>query len=298
MKFRTTTKQFREAFTLIELLVVIAIIAILAAILFPVFAQAREKARQASCQSNLKQIGLAFMQYVQDYDETYPPFTADACSATGAFFIQNMYVSLVNPYIKNGVEVTNFATGAGNLKGVWSCPSSKADIQDLRYGYAYNYFALGGSTRVSLCATDAAYGLGVPAAFAPFNGPRYGLPAPLGDIARPADTFMMMDGAQISRPPSAVKASAATPNYQQSGIWGSHQKGTGVTAPQPGSVPESIIRSYYTGKLTNVVYCDGHVKAIRTQKMSFQGIVMENGAWRGEATGAATPEGNPGWTRD
>ena len=65
-------KRSHLGFTLIELLVVIAIIAILAAILFPVFARARENARRASCMSNLKQIGLGLMQYTQDYDEKYP----------------------------------------------------------------------------------------------------------------------------------------------------------------------------------------------------------------------------------
>ncbi len=63
----------KKGFTLIELLVVIAIIAILAAILFPVFAQAREKARQANCLSNVKQLGTAMTLYIDDYDETYPP---------------------------------------------------------------------------------------------------------------------------------------------------------------------------------------------------------------------------------
>ena len=75
-KFRNIVKMFKkskEGFTLIELLVVIAIIAILAAILFPVFAQAREKARQASCLSNTKQLGTATQLYIDDYDEVFPP---------------------------------------------------------------------------------------------------------------------------------------------------------------------------------------------------------------------------------
>src|SRR5687767_5562099 len=71
-QMRHTFGNSTNAFTLIELLVVIAIIAILAAILFPVFAQAREKARQASCMSNIKQLGNAAMMYIQDYDEQMP----------------------------------------------------------------------------------------------------------------------------------------------------------------------------------------------------------------------------------
>jgi prepilin-type N-terminal cleavage/methylation domain-containing protein/prepilin-type processing-associated H-X9-DG protein len=76
-RFPMTGLRSRSAFTLIELLVVIAIIAILAAILFPVFAQARSKARQTACLSNTKQLGTAAMMYVQDYDETYPPSMYD-----------------------------------------------------------------------------------------------------------------------------------------------------------------------------------------------------------------------------
>lgn len=107
--------QRKHAFTLIELLVVIAIIAILAAILFPVFAQAREKARQASCSSNLKQIGLAFKMYIQDYDERMPssaPLPPNAVSNTcctygqqggaGQDFGFNGWVSnALIPYVKN-----------------------------------------------------------------------------------------------------------------------------------------------------------------------------------------------------
>src|SRR5436305_1156733 len=71
-------REFTRGFTLIELLVVIAVIAILAAILFPVFARARENARRSSCQSNEKQLSLAVLQYAQDYDERYPMVTMTA----------------------------------------------------------------------------------------------------------------------------------------------------------------------------------------------------------------------------
>lgn len=85
----------RKAFTLIELLVVVAIISILASILFPVFARARENARRASCMSNLKQIGLGVMMYVQDYDGTYPREQFSPSSGTV------YWTNVVQPYIKS-----------------------------------------------------------------------------------------------------------------------------------------------------------------------------------------------------
>src|SRR5579872_3739810 len=95
-------QRSRAAFTLIELLVVIAIIAILAAILFPVFAQAREKARAISCLSNAKQLGLAVMMYVQDYDETYPQAEYwDQTNFPTDFYLWSSQ-RCVGPYIKNG----------------------------------------------------------------------------------------------------------------------------------------------------------------------------------------------------
>lgn len=105
----------RRGFTLIELLVVIAIIAILAAILFPVFAKAREKARQASCLSNCKQLGTAFMMYVQDYDEKYNYWTTgDGDASPGA---QPWWV-VIQPYTKNGqIYVCPSVTATGPFVG-------------------------------------------------------------------------------------------------------------------------------------------------------------------------------------
>jgi len=106
----SSSRNLLSAFTLIELLVVIAIIAILAAILFPVFAKVREKARQTQCLNNEKQIGMAFLQYVQDYDETYP--------MASYFDFTHEWSALINPYVKNGT-----AGGSYNMiGGVFSCP--------------------------------------------------------------------------------------------------------------------------------------------------------------------------------
>ncbi len=93
----------RRGFTLIELLVVIAIIAILAAILFPVFARARENARKSSCQSNLKQQGLGLLQYLQDFDERFPPRMDDGgyYDVTARWNVQSYYKSLIMPYVKS-----------------------------------------------------------------------------------------------------------------------------------------------------------------------------------------------------
>ena len=113
----------RQGFTLIELLVVIAIIAILAAILFPVFARARENARKSTCLSNMKQIGLGMMQYTQDYDETYPM----------AYTPYLTFPELLDPYVKSSK--------------LFTCPSdtdppTAATLRPAGLSYISNYYLL------------------------------------------------------------------------------------------------------------------------------------------------------------
>jgi len=154
----------RRGFTLIELLVVIAIIAILAAILFPVFAQAREKARQASCASNLKQIGTALMMYVQDYDESYPNAVIEPRPDGGGTADAAFCAKVANPGARERCSINElYGTGwtgwVANVllpyeknSGIYRCPSRSSTWGannwrevDGAMSYSYNYRSLGGA---------------------------------------------------------------------------------------------------------------------------------------------------------
>ena len=118
-------RMHRRGFTLIELLVVIAIIAILAAILFPVFAQAREQARKTQCLSNGRQLGTAIMMYAQDYDEAIVGWFK-VREYAGQPLWERFWIGMLNPYVKS--EVTRPPAGqvytpGGTPKGLYACPS-------------------------------------------------------------------------------------------------------------------------------------------------------------------------------
>jgi prepilin-type N-terminal cleavage/methylation domain-containing protein/prepilin-type processing-associated H-X9-DG protein len=137
-----------RGFTLIELLVVIAIIAILASILFPVFARARENARRASCLSNLKQIGLGVMMYTQDYDETYPPYGCTIGATppngwVGSWEQTNQrwdWPNIIYPYVKSNQ--------------LYICPSR--DSTSITGSYGANTAVMGFATAKSLSAVQSA----------------------------------------------------------------------------------------------------------------------------------------------
>jgi len=260
-------KRQHKAFTLIELLVVIAIIAILAAILFPVFARARENARRASCMSNLKQIGLGMMMYVQDYDETYPlsyeynsqlPPDGYSWSGTLWFWQQTIY-----PYTKNDQ--------------LYICPSTPVNA-----------------------VSAAAVSLGKPI---PYYG-SYGVnsllirrgdikPLALATVDSPSTTYMGMDAGGYRIYP----ISAASVTQPQGSFW--YLPGTGVGSAANltrGGVVFSVTGmddDFNSGRHlggVNVIFGDGHVKWLKSDVVYTQ---AKNCTDCGETT--ASPTAKSAW---
>ncbi len=228
----------KRGFTLIELLVVISIIAILSAILFPVFSRARENARRAACMSNMKQLGLAFLQYTQDFDEQLPlnsantgdvrPCSWDACIA---------------PYA--GIKVQN-----GLSPMIYRCPSDVSANSRRSYSIPYwgNYAPDDGGTFVFRTVVTALPG--APSANV-FIGEK------LAVIPEPSRTIMLAE-----RPSSKPVTPSDDPTYVTNNFGaypGSYVNGPG------GAGGENMQDEAYPGRTShstgwNYLFVDGHVK--------------------------------------
>jgi len=212
-----------KAFTLIELLVVIAIIAILAAILFPVFAKAREKARQSSCASNMKQVGLALAQYAQDHDERACPYGYQAPGGPWTFpntGSSNWYrwAEHVQPYLRS--------------TQVLRCPSLVPGATSLVVDYMLNHCGDQYPTS-GWDGSCAAIGFTVAAN----HGPHAVVGSALAGWAVPAETV------------SAMESSYRTPDLRGWEFW---QISGSLDVPY----------EYPHSRTQNVLFCDGHVKAL------------------------------------
>jgi prepilin-type N-terminal cleavage/methylation domain-containing protein/prepilin-type processing-associated H-X9-DG protein len=257
----------RLGFTLIELLVVIAIIAILAAILFPVFSQARDKARQASCLSNVKQIGLGFMQYVQDFDETMP-LTHYEIPGTDMFTRTiPHWQDLIYPYIKStGVyncPSDDFGravrgTNPDHNNGAYSYPPETRDPNKDFYGsFTYNQvYPYGGSSNSG-------------------PAPSFNSTGALADIGVPANTVLSVETDVTNK--SSILYSGG-PGWAPGPV-------LDLNANPPfmgfeGGYFRVVARHQ---KFSNVLWCDGHVKATRLEELHNR---RKNGA-----TAASAPNG-------
>jgi len=224
-----------RAFTLIELLVVIAIIAILAAILFPVFARVREKARQTSCASNENQLGLAILQYVQDNDETYPINSIPLNN----FYQSNGWGVGVFPYVKS--------------TGVYKCPDdpTTATAPLMPISYAINF---------NLIDTELVPG-----------GSIYHAEKIAGQSS-PASTVLLFECQGTTFNPTGPASQDTSPaGGMDPGFWngqfGNHigQYATGSDPIKP--IDNISIGAVHTGG-SNYLACDGHVKWLMSSRIS------------------------------
>lgn len=219
----------RKGFTLIELLVVVAIIGILAAILFPVFARARENARRASCMSNLRQLGLAMIQYSQDFDEKLTPESnagANITLPTGNTAWTALWFHMLYPYMKN-IQIMNCPSES---KPVWTDGTYTGNVP-----YGYNYL---GASNANWCGAE---GCGVNL------GPTNKAGASLASIEDTSGTIMITDSKYYL---------VAVDGYRRQ-----------INADGSGGCPDSVRRCAAARHLGTIgtLFVDGHVKAMQWQ---------------------------------